>query len=335
MVSLIVIDYYSAERTIKFIQDVMQMICCSKPINLIVVDHSKDNQNFNKMYTEIEAINLATKVEAIEASRITNGLRKIENCYLYTLPSMKIILCEAKNNSGFAKGCNLGADISKELFKDEYLIFSNNDILFEEKVDLDIVLSQFAKDPNIGLIGPSVVGLDGKTQSPNKKLSIWQRIIFYYGFYPLNHLLMKYFDFNMTNDLMKNFNGEYCYRVIGAFMIFKTSTFYHINCFDEYTFLYGEELIIAEKLIKANKKTLFYKNMKVIHEEGGSTNKSHNNTNKMKMMFDSQYHYYKQYLNSNWLELKVSKLAFQSYLLMNRIKEVINQHSKKRREVHD
>ncbi len=320
MISMIVIDYFSAERTLLYIKDFMQHIHCSWPVNMIIVDHSINHDNFERLCKGVQQISEHIVLEAMDGARLEDQSELMDACLIYTLPSRKIILCRASQNFGFAKGSNLGANLAKVLLKSEYLIFSNNDLLFEGRINLDLLIEQFRIDASLGLIGPRVVGIDGLAQSPGKKLSIWKRIILFYGFYPISYLLMRFFNYNITNDMMINFRGTYCYRLTGAFMIFGASTFFEIEGFDEATFLYAEELIIAEKLIRVQKKTLFYKDFKVIHEEGFSTNRRYSNISKLMLLFESQYHYYKEYIKSSKLELQAAKLSFGFFLFLNRVR---------------
>ena len=105
-------------------------------------------------------------------------------------------------------------------------------------------------------------------------------------------------------------------------MFFDFKKFKEIGYFDEKTFLYAEELIIAEKLINKNYLTYYDDNQVLIHEQGGTTKKSFNNLKKLSIMYNSEIYYYKNYLKYSDFRLNLSKALFNLYLL--KIKLVTN-----------
>lgn len=94
-----------------------------------------------------------------------------------------------------------------------------------------------------------------------------------------------------VNILQQKPSNSICYWVCGAFMMVKADYFLQAGMFDDSTFLYFEEVILAERLLQINKKVYFLADVEVLHYEGGSS--SNINLRKQQFLIDSQVLYYK------------------------------------------
>ena len=73
--------------------------------------------------------------------------------------------------------------------------------------------------------------------------------------------------------------------------------------FDEKTFLYYEEQILAVKVRNANKKELIANKVKIIHDHSVSIDKSIKRVKKHKVLKTSQRYYCKEYLKANFIQM--------------------------------
>lgn len=73
-----------------------------------------------------------------------------------------------------------------------------------------------------------------------------------------------------TDKNVEKKNEREVYWVAGCCFIVDLEKFKQINLFDKNTFLYYEEYIISEKVLKNNFKILFLPSAKVIHHHGAS-----------------------------------------------------------------
>ena len=224
---------------------------------------------------------------------------------IYLSEQRRIVYCYPADNLGYAKGNNLGTIISDELFNSQYYIISNNDIKLIQPFDEKAFQSVFNEHPDVAVIGPRVLGLDGKPQSPHKKVSAFIRLIAYYWFCR--------WPFRWKPDYDYDGSSKYCYRVMGSFMIIKCDAFREASRFDPNTFMFAEEPILSERLLKIGYKTFFYNEWTVIHEHGASISKANSQLASEQWAFDSCCYYYREYRKTSNFTIKVAELNFHIY----------------------
>jgi len=211
-------------------------------------------------------------------------------------------------NLGFAKGNNVG--IKKALDDgNDFIICSNNDVILDITEDfLNRVVDVYKNDNLIALIGPNIINLNGSKQNP----VVWSRpdydrmmfkLKFIYEtklgklFYYAKHLMMDkllYF----RNHVCEDKGSGYVYALHGSFLIFTPTFFRYFGGFDEGTFLYCEEIILAEMIYRKNLKAFYDEDIFVTHKEDVSTDFYLKRSNLSKLKFSLRYNYesYKYFL---------------------------------------
>ncbi len=76
-----------------------------------------------------------------------------------------------------------------------------------------------------------------------------------------------------------------------------------INYFDENTFLYYEENILAKRVKMTNYKTVIDNRISIIHNHSVSVDKSFKKVGKYKILKESQKYYVKEYLGASKFQL--------------------------------
>lgn len=297
-------DFNTLERTKQYCEDCLEYVNEKEKVFVIVENGNQDDTIFRQNFKPYE------------------GEIKIPECYRDSIKTITMycmseddIICiiYAKDNYGFAKANNMGAMFAKQFLEtDKLLIICNNDIQFCEKISLRYYEELLEKNPELSLIGPKVVGLDGALQTPYKYLNLWDRWIKHLILWPLDEVFAN---LDKRNDILCDQSKNFVYRILGAFMIFKASDFYSIEMFDENTFLYYEECIIAEKLIKIGKETLYVDKDCLIHEGGATTGKAITTTKKIQCQFDSAMYYYETYVKCSKTLVGLCKVLFKAYML--------------------
>ena len=160
-------------------------------------------------------------------------------------PDIELIL--ATENRGFAAGNNIGAKYAEEKYNPKYILFANTDTIFGEE-DVEACIHVLDKKNELGLISMRI-----KDPKGNEEKSAWHFKHF------LEYVLFNiwiYKHFTYKNGVYKNFKDDFQYVDIvrGSFMIFKMQALMDAGYFDEGTFLYYEEEIIAFRLKKAGYK---------------------------------------------------------------------------------
>jgi len=255
--AFVILNYKSVEYTISLLKDLKSQEWFDQ-IKIYVVDNNSEDESIEKLKNIKKNINF------------------------------KLII--ADKNLGFARGHNLGI---QQALKDEnqFVICSNADISLEKQNEfLKKIVLIYNKHPNIGIMAPNIYNLDGVYQNPFKEIrfskkEIFKMKLFYLtNFYKLYYFIRIYLLYNIItklakkkaiNNIKKNKlkKSSYIYAPHGSFLIFTPAYFKYYKGFDENTFLYCEEFILAERLRKKNLKCFFESSLKVLHKESKSTDK--------------------------------------------------------------
>lgn len=192
----------------------------------------------------------------------------------------EIKLIKNDKNLGFGKGNNIGVKFVTMPF----ILFSNPDIEFKEKV-LGEMLDVLIKNPKIGLVGPRIY---------------FDRLIMHISpiLNPISFTLRNIAGdtkFGKLLGIKPVRSGEHgkVLQVIGAFMMARTNDFERVGGFDEENFLYMEELMLSEKLKKAGLKTV---KLWTSQEIGHLISHSRSSARKIDLYRQAEEHYIKNYM---------------------------------------
>lgn len=284
-----------------------------KKIAVIIVEYNTPE----RCVAYIEQFKKACDVKSVGFIIIDNYI-KADNSGYFDINSDDIVYIKSKENSGFAKANNIGADIANKIFDPEYYLFSNTDIILPEKLNVSTLISKIEDNKEYAVAGPEVKGLDGTNLSPSKKVSIVKKHIISNLIWPVNLFIPKMRE--SYKSIISNPIEGRCYYVVGAFMLTKKDAFINVNGFDEGTFLYGEEPIYAERLLRKGYKEYYCPLVSIVHEEGGTTydyskDEIKNLMVKRKRVFESEMYYYKKYIGTKNITIYFAKAAFTFFCL--------------------
>lgn len=182
---------------------------------------------------------------------------------------MNFIFYANKTNAGYAAGNNIGIRYGIEHGYD-YSWILNNDVELREKDVLKHMIEIAEKDDHIGCIGPMIYTLDGTICAP-----YYRRPTFW----------------NLTGGISAekkhrqqfiNKSGE-VYRVYGCCMLLKNKAMAAVDCMDERTFLYGEEDILAERMLSKGFVSYYDAEVSVTHKESSSMKQMSKNRKKLQI----------------------------------------------------
>lgn len=169
---------------------------------------------------------------------------------------MNFIFYANKTNAGYAAGNNIGIRYGINHGFD-YSWILNNDVELREKNVLHHMIEIAENDARIGCIGPMIYTLDGSICAPYcRRPSFW----------------------NMTGGIgaEKKYRQQFInkseevYRVYGCCMLLKNKAMADVDCMDERTFLYGEEDILAERMLRKGYISYYDAEVSVTHKESSS-----------------------------------------------------------------
>lgn len=216
---------------------------------------------------------------------------------LLQLTEIDFELIISPKNIGFANGNNLGI---KKAQKDgfNFIVCSNSDIEIPYQENfLESIFHLFNRERNIAIIAPDIQNLEKNHQNPfrqnrfSKKEIIQLKLFYRTGFYQLYYFFRVYifYDFITTlskkrkqkkalsQELLFKKSSSYIYAPQGSFLIFTPRFFEFYTGFDSHTFLYCEELLLAEMLREKNLLCWLESSLNILHKESLSTNKVNNN----------------------------------------------------------
>lgn len=295
MLAVIVVNYRSEKLTIEYVRSELNKIKIAYYI--VIVNNSAETESNNA---------LANGIDAEIISDIYGEIDKTKS---------RFIIAEV-NNLGFAKGNNLGVQFLQNHFENEFILFSNNDIRFLNDNVVERLVRQLKSLPEIGVVGPRVIGLRGENQSPEPYYPFYLRFFTRYWLTPFlsESLKNKWLKFNYAEHAKEGWH----YKVMGSFFLVKTEDFISCGMMDSETFLYGEEVILTERMRSIGKAVYYYPQVAVLHEHG-ATIASHTSAKRMRdIQMQSEKYYYKKYRKISPFMLWLGTLSANFYNMLKR-----------------
>lgn len=280
-VSLIVLDYYSMRETFAYLRQFWEQEDSRIEYQYIIVDNSHQTDIVNYCKTENMAI---AKEQFVDHHKVKH------HCYCIETDNRMVHWIISGKNLGYAKGNNLGAVFAKR-FSPDYLIFSNNDISFPQKIEWEQMVEPLMSNHRCAVVGPRVVGLDGYEQNPHV-IKKWYEYLF---LQPLHFFLPEGMKRKVLTDLYpENKAGEVDW-VSGCFFVADANAFFEVCGFDEHTFLYGEEIILSERFRQKGKIIYYSPQIEICHHNSKIVNSKYTHYDKMWFTFDSMSYYLRKY----------------------------------------
>ena len=296
-IAMVVLNWNRSDLTISFLQNILEVEDTNKLLT-ILVDNGSEASEKQRLLEGVESIGKFTVL----------GENDI-NTYHSSDDGIKNVLLLLDNNYGYAKGNNFGLKLALELGC-KYAVISNNDVMFEIPV-VDKLLQCIEMSENAAVIGPKILGIHNEQQGPYERLTLYH-YFFYPVFFPLSWPVDKIRRMVMHDkDLEAKGCGrvKYPYRVMGSFMLVDLKVMKEVGWLDENTFLYAEEPILAEKLLKHGYRMAYTDSVYVKHMHGGSTSKL-GKRQRVSMGLKSELYYLRNYRGYGKVKLFLTKVGF-------------------------
>lgn len=273
-VGIIILNWNDYKSTIKLIDSILEVEQNQERFSIYIVDNGSIDESINKFKNYIKH-------------------KKDHNV-------SNLILVSTGSNMGYAKGNNEG--IKKAISNGcEYVFILNNDVLVKEPL-IDKMVDYYVTNEDVGVVTLKILNQDYSLQKwcARKDTKIVHRLVIYSP-------LSRWLRWTRTyNNYFHNIEKESKPIEIELFSgaAFLISAFYieQVGFFDENTFLYEEESILAHKLRNQKKKIIILPNLYIIHQDGQSTQKL--GLNKYKYMMESEKYYIENYSTEKFLYFK-------------------------------
>ncbi|NUM32588.1 MAG: glycosyltransferase [Bacteroidetes bacterium] len=177
-------------------------------------------------------------------------------------------LIENKTNVGFSKANNLAAKKAKG----EFILFLNPDTVVEEDC-FEKCITFMQNTPNAGALGVRM--LDGSGNFlPESKRGLPTPQVALFKMFGLNKLFPKSKKFGKYHLGFLPQNKINKVEVLaGAFMFVRKSVLDKVGLFDESFFMYGEDIDLSYRIVKAGFNNYYFPETSIIHYKGESTKK--------------------------------------------------------------
>jgi GT2 family glycosyltransferase len=178
----------------------------------------------------------------------------------------KVRFFENSENIGFSRANNFAFSKSSG----QYVLFINPDTLVPEDLFTSI-LPYMDKHPKAGALGVKMTDADGRFQAESKRA------------YPTPlRALGKLFGLSRLFPNSKKLSGYQLNKLdpdkihkveilSGAFMLIRRQAAEETGLFDERFFMYGEDIDLSYRLLKAGYENIYYGHKSIIHYKGEST----------------------------------------------------------------
>jgi GT2 family glycosyltransferase len=150
---------------------------------------------------------------------------------------------------------------------------------------------------DVACVGPKVLSPDGTEQLPFDKpipigTAMWHNVAFPF--------LRGRPPWETAYKLRPGTSvGQYCYWVSGCFLMSRAADFVAAGMFDEETFLYGEEVILSERLRPRERHFYYEPSLEIRHHCGKTISRYLQNPALARIDLASSLHYYRTYRRAN------------------------------------
>ncbi len=208
-----------------------------------------------------------------------------DSCAMVKKYFPEIKLVENKENVGFSKANNQGVAIAKGA----YVCILNPDIAVPKNVFKKSL--EFANTKSdLGALGVRLIDGTGNFLPESKRNIPKPKVVF-----------------NKITGIKSTKNSYYASQIdqteigevsvlVGAFMLLKTTVYKEVDGFDEEYFMYGEDIDLSFKLLKAGYKNYYLGDITVLHYKGESTTKD---KTYLKRFYGAMHIFYKKHFKSN------------------------------------
>jgi len=253
-IGLVILNFLTYNDTYESIKTLSEKLVKDINLEIFVVDNATNDVKYNELKSKISRLDMNFTIQYLAS----------------------------KENLGFARGMNVGIDKARE-DKCNFVICSNNDIIYKQSIDFNEFIERYNMDTFIAAIGPKILNPDDENQNPymikNKEKSdlkklIKQKIVFTN---PIGKIVFFFFGyknafFQKRKKVVTETSSQSAYALHGSFMVFTPSYFKYYENLDPNTFLYNEELILAERIRQNNLKMFYLNKLTVMHKDDSSTN---------------------------------------------------------------
>ena len=274
-------------------------------VAIIVLNYNTE-EDTKKYVNQIKDFEILNKIVVVDNKSTTeNAFEK-----LLELKNDKIDVIQSDKNGGYSYGNNYALKyLEKDNENYDYIIISNPDININEEAIRECI-NKLEERKDVAIVAPRMFDKDNKPirrsswkiRTPKLDMIHSTRlleILFYKKLRKGEYSVEEYKNSELEVE-----------AISGAFFVIRYDVFKQINYFDEEVFLFYEEDILSRKIKKLGYKILSLNDIKFIHYESKTINKTHSYYKRIKQLYKSKIYYQKKYNNINKFEEIIFKILY-------------------------
>jgi len=243
-------------------------------------------------------------IENIEAEIIVVDNKSLDaSCELVRKNFPEVQLISNKENLGFSKGNNIGVKKAQG----EFLCILNPDTVVPEDC-FENLLKYYQELKKPGAVGVQLIDGSGKFLKESKRNIPTPRV----ALKKLTGNSSSYYNFKLEKEDKGSTD-----ILVGAFMFMKTEVYLNIGGFDEDYFMYGEDIDLSYRILKAGFQNYYLGSVKVLHFKGESTIKDQLYVNRF---YEAMYIFYKKHFKNYKTSFSLVKQILKLTMALERIK---------------
>lgn len=206
--------------------------------------------------------NIDAEVFVVDNNSVDQSIELVKDKF----PFVKLIINQ--ENTGFSVANNQAIRASKG----EYVLLLNPDTIVEEDTFKKCISFMDSK-PNAGAVGVKMVDGKGKFL-PESKRSLPTPAVAFYKIFGLSSLFPKSKRFGAYHlSYLPEDEVNEADILAGAYMFMRKESLDKVGLLDETFFMYGEDIDLSYRLVKAGYKNYYFPKTRIIHYKGESTKK--------------------------------------------------------------
>ncbi|MFN9369845.1 MAG: glycoside hydrolase family 99-like domain-containing protein [Planctomycetia bacterium] len=242
----VVLQYNQPEVTLRCVASLRRLAGSSRRVHVVVVDNG------------------STPAAVVRTRQAFAGMADVT-------------LLVTNENLGFARGNNVGYRHARDVLGADFIAVINNDTVVEDTAFVEKCLASFAEEP-WSVLGPDIVTPDGRRENPWTdhvyEADEWAALGRLYERQRDAWLAGGTAEFRRLGDRSPEAARLRQSILQGAAFVFSpVFTSEREQVFDERTFLYGEEFLLAVDCLLTGHATVYDPRIIIAHEEGVSTAK--------------------------------------------------------------
>jgi O-antigen biosynthesis protein len=233
-------------------------------LSVIIVNYNVKYFLEQCLHSVLKAVhNIPCEIFVVDNNSVDGSVGMVEEKF----KTVKIIA--NKKNTGFSYANNQAIKQARG----EYILLLNPDTVVEENT-FEEVVKFMDSHPDGGGLGVKM--LDGKGNFlPESKRGLPTPAVAFYKIFGLSRLFPKSKIFGKYHLGYLNKEQNHEIEILsGAFMLLRKSVLDKIGLLDEAFFMYGEDIDLSYRIIKAGYKNYYFSETRIIHYKGESTKKS-------------------------------------------------------------